>query len=405
MALNPFVWDKPLDGIGQTMGRDVFADEMANLVRAGTNLCLLGPRGTGKTTFTWQLQEALGRVDESEPDQVSMSMVYLDFDHAFSWEALAVSLTDAADTMADGPIRRRMQLAMRSLETEQGLTLARLGAQLGGTRRSKRGAPDASAYRQIIKSLLRSIAQAGVPVLVAIDEFQRLAAWSEADRLELTGMIRSALMGRGASHVSMLFTGSQRAGLELLLASDRAPIFESTHLVELPRLEAETVIEQLQLACAATGKPMTFDAANEIVSLARLHPRRTQQLAWHVWNTGAAGEQLTDEHVRGAYDRLIAATAQDIAETVKAVGMVEDRLRRVLYMVADNDGRSLTSDILAERYGMGASGRQTIVRDLRRLVAMALVEVTQTSEFEPAVHHRITDPFLDAWLREHSPYR
>jgi hypothetical protein len=399
MSINPFVWDRPLHDNAQTMGRGAFADEIADLARAGTNLRLLGPRGTGKTTFTFQLQQALAR--SLGDDHPVMTMVYLDFDHAFSWEALATSLVAASQEVEHPRIRKRMENALVALEDAGGLRLARWGAETGHTRRRTREAIDPSAYRQVIASLLGAISQADVPVVVAIDEFQRLTAWPEADRLELLGMIRSYLMGRGSSHVSLLFTGSQRAGLQLLLENSHAPIFQQTHPIELPRLQFDEVMEALELACAATGRPISDKAARLVLRLAKLHPRRTQQLAWHAWNEAASAGAITDEVVRLAYARIMSQASADIAETVRMLSLADDRLRRALYLVADNAGIGLISEGLSERYGIGGS-RKAIERDLAKLVAMALVERRET---QSGIVWRITDPFLDAWLRETSPYR
>src|SRR5438270_12312066 len=54
-ALNPFVWDRPLDDPSKIVGMDVFAHQVALALKGQTNVALFGPRDTGKTTFTNQL--------------------------------------------------------------------------------------------------------------------------------------------------------------------------------------------------------------------------------------------------------------------------------------------------------------------------------------------------------------
>jgi energy-coupling factor transporter ATP-binding protein EcfA2 len=52
MALNPFIWDRPLDDPAKIVGMEPFAHEVALTLKGQTNVALFGPRDTGKTTFT-----------------------------------------------------------------------------------------------------------------------------------------------------------------------------------------------------------------------------------------------------------------------------------------------------------------------------------------------------------------
>src|SRR4029078_5782402 len=61
MALNPFVWDRPLDDPAKIIGMEGFAHQVALTLKGQTNVALFGPRDTGKTTFTNQLALELAR--------------------------------------------------------------------------------------------------------------------------------------------------------------------------------------------------------------------------------------------------------------------------------------------------------------------------------------------------------
>ncbi len=60
-ALNPFIWDRPLDDPTKIVGMEPFAHEVALTLKGQTNVALFGPRDTGKTTFTNQLALELGK--------------------------------------------------------------------------------------------------------------------------------------------------------------------------------------------------------------------------------------------------------------------------------------------------------------------------------------------------------
>jgi hypothetical protein len=51
-ALNPFIWDRPLDDPSKIIGMEAFANQVALILKGQTNVALFGPRDTGKTTFT-----------------------------------------------------------------------------------------------------------------------------------------------------------------------------------------------------------------------------------------------------------------------------------------------------------------------------------------------------------------
>ena len=71
-ALNPFVWDRPLDDPSKIVGMDAFAHQVALTLKGQTNVALFGPRDTGKTTFTNQLALELSKShgDDAPPFDV-----------------------------------------------------------------------------------------------------------------------------------------------------------------------------------------------------------------------------------------------------------------------------------------------------------------------------------------------
>lgn len=60
-ALNPFIWDRPLDDASTIIGMDGVATTMALTLKAGRNVALFAPRHTGTTTFTHRLALELAR--------------------------------------------------------------------------------------------------------------------------------------------------------------------------------------------------------------------------------------------------------------------------------------------------------------------------------------------------------
>ncbi len=71
-ALNPFVWDRPVDDPSKIVGMEAFANQVSLILKGQTNVALFGPRDTGKTTFINQLALELTRShgDDAPPFDV-----------------------------------------------------------------------------------------------------------------------------------------------------------------------------------------------------------------------------------------------------------------------------------------------------------------------------------------------
>jgi len=104
---------------------------------------------------------------------------------------------------------------------------------------------------------LRSLSR---QLVVVFDEFQRLRH-CPGDPLSI---IRSALMSSGANHVSLLFTGSIRNALKMMLEDSGQPIFGEATRMQLPIIERVDFLEralasrQPPAELPRTRTPVTF---------------------------------------------------------------------------------------------------------------------------------------------------
>src|SRR6201994_3352142 len=218
-ALNPFVWDRPLDDPSKIVGMDAFAHQVALTLKGQTNVALFGPRDTGKTTFTNQL--ALELAQSHGSDAPPFDVVKVNLQRVVSIPGFIGCVHDA---MTTHPVRRLRRAAPRqNAET--------LHAQLVA---------------------LRSLSE---HLVVVFDEFQRLRH-CPGDPLAI---IRSALMSSGANHVSLVFTGSIRNALQMMLERSDEPIFGEAVQLQLPEIDRVDFLEYLDFQFTATGKPADED--------------------------------------------------------------------------------------------------------------------------------------------------
>jgi hypothetical protein len=384
MALNPFVWDRPLDDPTKIVGMDDFAREVALILKAQTNVAIFGPRNTGKSTFLTTLGRELAM--EQEADAPPYVMVRVDLKRALSIPAF-ISCVDTA--LKDHPDRTVRSAGAKELEVVE----RELGVDLKVFKGSSKRAKSAPEPAEALHAQLRALTRIADHVVVCFDEFQRLNR-CPGDPLAIIG---SALMGVGVSHVSLLFTGSIREYLEMMLNNSREPIFNQAIKRKLPQISAADFREFLSFHFEASGREIGERALNHLLDITRAHPQRTQQLAWAAWERGRRKTISVDE-VQAAFEDLMGDQQADFAiveESLANGEEAETTERKALYLLADNPGESLTSGKLAESYGLGS--RNAASRAMPRLARRGIV-AERNGEWE------ILDPFLAEWLRRHSPF-
>jgi hypothetical protein len=386
VALNPFIWDRPLDDPSKIIGMDAFANRVALILKAQTNVALFGPRDTGKTTFTNQL--ALELAKSHGDDAPPFDVVKVNLQRVVSIPGFIGCVHDAMMSHPVKHLRRAAQRQIAALEKEIGFDIK----LVKGTVRRPAAAPAQDAetlHAQLVA--LRSLSD---HLVLVFDEFQRLRH-CPGDPLAI---IRSALMSSGANHVSLLFTGSIRNALQMMLESSEQPIFGEAAQLQLPEINRVDFLEYLDYQFEATGKPADDDALQYLLNATRAHPRSTQQLAWESWNGPTARKRTTLETVIRAHDRLVQAIERSEFAAVLNVMMGGDEGEinevRALQLLADRGGTNVTSRLLATRYGFSSHSR--VPQSLARLQRRGLVDRRHDTWY-------VVDPLFSEWLRRASP--
>jgi hypothetical protein len=205
-------------------------------------------------------------------------------------------------------------------------------------------------------------------------------------------------MSSGANHVSLLFTGSIRNALKMMLEDSEQPIFGEAAHMQLPTIDRADFVEYLDYQFEATGKPAEEQALEHLLNLTRAHPRSTQQLAWEVWSDTADGQPVELETVASAHDRLVQTIERSEFASVLNVLVSGDDGEvnevRALQLLADRGGTNVTSRSVAGLYGFSSHSR--VPSALARLQRRGLVDQRDGVWY-------IVDPLFDEWLRRSSP--
>jgi hypothetical protein len=385
-ALNPFVWDRPLDDPSKIIGMEAFANRVALTLKGQTNVALFGPRDTGKTTFTNQLALELAKAHGE--DAPPFDVVKINLQRVVSIPGFIGCVHDA---MIGHPVKR----VRRAAERQIGALEKEIGFDIRVVKGSVKSSPVTPAQdAETLHAQLLAVRALSDHLVVIFDEFQRLRR-CPGDPLSI---IRSALMSSGANHVSLLFTGSIRNALQMMLESSEQPIFAEAAEMQLPAISRVDFFEYLDFQFEATGKPADEDALNYLLNATRAHPRSTQQLAWACWVATPAAQPVTLGAVISAHNRLVETIERSEFASVLNVLMTGDEGEvnevRALTLLADRGGEHITSRPAARRYGFSSHSR--VRPALERLQRRGLVDQRDGGWY-------IVDPLFDEWLRRASP--
>lgn len=385
-VLNPFIWDRPLDDPSKIIGMEAFAHQVALTLKGQTNVALFGPRDTGKTTFTNQLSFELAKAHG--PDAPPVDVIKVNLQRVVSIPGFIGCVHDA---MIGHPVKRVRRAAQRQI----GVLEKEIGFDIKLVKGSVRSSPVSPALdAETLHAQLLALRLVSDRLVVVFDEFQRLRH-CPGDPLAI---IRSALMSSGANHVSLLFTGSIRNAMKMMLESSHEPIFGEAAQMQLPVISRADFLEYLDFQFQETGKPADEDALNHLLNATRAHPRSTQQLAWECWTSTLPGERVTLETAMSAHDRLVQTIERSEFASVLNVLMNGDEAEanevRALQLLADRGGTNVTSRALATRYGFSSHSR--VPTALERLQGRGLVDRRDDGWY-------IVDPLFSEWLRRASP--
>ena len=348
--------------------REREVDRVLGAMRSAERLVLYGERRMGKSSVIARAAERL----ESEGGRV----VAVD-----AWTVTDVAELNAALLRAiparwlAGERLQRLLSGLRSLVVlttgEDGRPELRLSGSspepwdpLAGLGRILRGIDDVAA------------AESG-PVVVVIDEFQRLAELEEGAAGALRGVVQET------GHVGYVFAGSI-VGLVEVLLGPKGP-FHAVDRLKVGPIEAEHLVRWIQHRFEAHGVRASEPVVRSLVERAGPVTEYVLRLAKRVYRLGGDDGAATASTVDAAFDELVA----DYAGSYELIwdGLARSK-RQVLRAVAAGE-EALTGRAVLDRYRLGSSAA----------AAYAIRELRHDGLLAPGTPHRVSDPFLAAWVR------
>ena len=136
------------------------------------------------------------------------------------------------------------------------------------------------------------------PIVIAIDEFQQIAAYPEKN---IEALLRSNI--QQLQNVNFIFSGSDKQLLTNMFTEVKRPFYQSTefmHLEEIPENEYSAFIKEKFAVGSIT---ILDDAVNEILTLTRRHTYYVQFISNRLYSSG--DQEISSETVRQVYSDIL----------------------------------------------------------------------------------------------------
>jgi len=152
--------------------------------------------------------------------------------------------------------------------------------------------------RGVLRALIAAAIARDKVLVIFIDEVQRVCTdWVDDadDNSEYTQEALAEVMEEHAGHAVLLLAGSDRAGLEQLMA-DGQPLRNDGMWSQLPEIAAEDWRYNLPHRFAEAGLAIESERIDQILEATAGHPQRTMSVCAHARELAGVGEpfELSD---------------------------------------------------------------------------------------------------------------
>lgn len=358
---------------------------LAAAIRDSAKLWLIGPRRYGKSSL---LNSAAARARAA-------GLIVLRYDaEAFpTVEQLAARISADAAARLTGTVEKGRKAVLRlfaSLRPEASIEPdGTLSVRLAGAANRASGVPLLS---DVLDALEAAAVKSRRPVVVMIDEFQKIVA----DDLAAKQQLRAAVQKH--RKVGYVFAGSATRLLTDMTADPREPFYRlgsTLFLGPVPRQEFAAFLTQ---SFTRGGIRIESGAVTAILDAAQDVPYNVQLLAHECWEAcrsslvpGSASQplMLTEQVVDRVHAR--AARQNDPLYTQTWSSLPSTQQRALLAIVRDA-GPGLFSTALARRYAMPVATMQKAVAALERR------GITREEASGGRTRLRLEDPLFGKWI-------
>jgi hypothetical protein len=221
----------------------------------------------------------------------------------------------------------------------------------------------------------------GCSIVVCIDEFQQIGEFPNSKTFQKR--LRSVWqLQKSASYC--LF-GSKKHLMNELFESKSQPFYKFGDAIYLQKIPTPDWVEYISQRFSATGKSISAELAEKIVTTVNNHSSYVQQLSWLTWIHTT--EAATIDSFNEAYQDLL---QQNQALFEKQTESLTANQLNFLRAIIDGVTSEFSSKAVIDKYQLGTSAGIAVIK--RALINKELIEIENRRPV-------IADPVLALWLR------
>jgi len=233
-----------------------------------------------------------------------------------------------------------------------------------------------------LDQIFKYLESAEKPCLVAIDEFQQIANYTETN---IEAILRTHI--QHCKNTSFIFAGSQRHLMQNIFFSHSRPFYQSVSLMQLNAIKEPVYIEFVQHHFDSDDKVISEELVSKVYQLFEGHTWYIQNIFNELYAITRTGETCTLELIQESVKNRIAAFEPLFQSTLS---LLTERQKEILYAIAkEGKATAVTSATFIKKHGLlSSSSVQTAIKQL-------LDKEIITSENNV---YQVYDRFFGLWL-------
>ena len=235
-----------------------------------------------------------------------------------------------------------------------------------------------------LRGLLDFLNNQGVPIIIAIDEFQQIRDYPEQN---MEALLRTYI--QQMHNLTFIFCGSKKHLMTDIFTNEKKPFYASTSFVSLTKIDEKAYTDFIRRLFEDRQRSITSEAIQFILSWTRRHTYYTQQLCHTIF---ANGNQAIDlEEVKLACNQLM---QQGEAVYLQYRQMLTEKQWDFLIAIAKEESvRQISASAFLKRHKIGTPS-------VSRRLAEALCEkglLNDDNTLEGTVYS-VSDVFFSHWM-------
>lgn len=247
------------------------------------------------------------------------------------------------------------------------------------------GIGDIEAPLSTLDEIFEYLESSERPCIVAIDEFQQIASYSETN-------VEAALRTRiqNCRNTSFIFSGSKRHLMDAMFNSASKPFYQSAVILGLGSIPLEAYIPFAEKLFAERAKTIEPEAVEEVYRQFDGTTWFVQMMLNELFAITPIGETCRLDDIETAVENVVAVQSSSYKEILTSLSVKQRQL--VLAIAAENEAVEITSSKFIKRHKLQSAS--SVQSALRPLLANDLLSLDDGV-------YRIYDRFLAHWLRNY----